>query len=93
MEEIKKLLHDSGLASLRDAGITIVSIFGNSGFRSLSAYASGELTNIATTLANRIVGSSVFVSPNEVKLLVAESYSKQETDQVNEPSLGNLQSL
>ncbi|KAI9468670.1 hypothetical protein BDB00DRAFT_863586 [Zychaea mexicana] len=68
MEAINDLLEDAQLLSLRDAGLTIVSIFGNSGFRSTSANANGKLTNLNVTIANRIVGTEVFVPNGQAPL-------------------------
>ena len=69
MEAINDLLEDTHLISLKDAGLTIVSIFGNSGFRLTAANANGKLSNVNVTLANRIVGTEVFVPHGQVKRL------------------------
>lgn len=61
MKEVNELLKDTRLDSIQDAGLAIVSIFGNDGFRTPSAYSSGKLTNLNVTMANRIVGRQVFV--------------------------------
>lgn len=61
MKEVNELLEDTRLESIQDAGLAIVSMFGNDGFRTPSAYSSGKLTNLNVTMANRIVGRQVFV--------------------------------
>jgi hypothetical protein len=69
MDEIKNLLDKSGLLSLKDAGLTIVSIYGVSEEKQNDA-----LTVTAVTLANRIAGGKHFTLRNEVHPLAYLSY-------------------
>lgn len=61
MDEIKNLLDKSELLSLKDAGLTIVSLYGVS-----EEKRNGSIMVTAVTLANRIVGGKHFSSRNEV---------------------------
>lgn len=67
MKQVNELLRDTRLESIQDAGLAIVSIFGNDGFRTTSAYSSGKHTNLNVTLANRIVGRQVFMPRYQVR--------------------------
>lgn len=63
MDEIKKLLERSGLLSLKDSGLTIVSIYGVSEEKKTNTS-----SDTALTLANRIVGKQAFAARNEVRI-------------------------
>lgn len=64
MDEIKTLLHRSGLSTLKESGLTIVSLYGVS-----SEKRAGITSTVSTlTIANRIVGSNYFTARNEVRL-------------------------
>ncbi|KAI9483418.1 MAG: hypothetical protein EXX96DRAFT_141612 [Benjaminiella poitrasii] len=60
MDDINKLLERSGLLALKEAGLTIVSLFGVSESRR-----SASSPNLVVTLANRIIGTDAFTSANE----------------------------
>lgn len=62
MDEIKKLLDTSGLSSLRDSGLTIISLYGVSEEQRRTTP-----SNATITLANRIAGTTAFTLRNEVK--------------------------
>ena len=57
MDEINTLLEKTDLESLRDAGLQVISIFGVSDAK--------RMFNKALTLANRIVGASVFYAQQQ----------------------------
>ncbi|KAI8138475.1 hypothetical protein BJV82DRAFT_293166 [Fennellomyces sp. T-0311] len=76
MEAINELLEDAQLVAIKDAGLTIVSIFGNSGFRTTSSHANGKLSNPNVTLANRIAGAEVFVPTDQTPLECTVEVSK-----------------
>lgn len=61
MDDIKQLLEKSGLLSLKESGLTIVSLYGVS-----EAKRPISRSNAIVTLANRIVGTTAFTSRNEV---------------------------
>ncbi|KAG2237094.1 hypothetical protein INT48_004595 [Thamnidium elegans] len=61
MDEIKKLLDTSGLSSLRDSGLTIVSMYGVSEEQRRTSP-----SNTTVTLANRIADSKAFTLRNEL---------------------------
>lgn len=63
MDEIKKLLDESGLLPLKDSGLTIISLYGVPEEKRTST-----TSNIAVTLANRVVGTKAFTPRNEVNL-------------------------
>lgn len=72
MDEIKKLLDESGLLPLKDSGLTIVSLYGVSEEKRTMAS-----SNTAVTLANRIVGSKVFTLRNEVRYFIRFKHNKR----------------
>jgi len=57
MDDIKQLLDRTGLLSLKDAGLTIISLYGVS-----EAKQSSTIVN----LANTIVGANVFAARHKV---------------------------
>jgi hypothetical protein len=61
MDEINQLLEKSGLLSLKEAGLTIVSLYGVS-----ESKRPVSRSNTIVTLANRIVGNTAFTTRNEV---------------------------
>lgn len=63
MDEINKLLEKTGLSSIRDTGLTIISLYGVSDNKRTST-----LSNSMVKIANKIVGSDVFTSSFEVNL-------------------------
>ncbi|CAO3639163.1 unnamed protein product [Mucor hiemalis] len=60
MDEIKKLLHESGLFSLKESGLTVVSLYGVSEEKRIHSS-----STTALSIANSIVGDKQFTFPDE----------------------------
>lgn len=64
MDEIKKLLHDSGLVSLKESGLTVVSLYGVSEEKKRTR-SSATTATTALSIANTVVGNKQFTFPDE----------------------------
>jgi hypothetical protein len=61
MDEINQLLEKSGLLSLKEAGLTIISLYGVSELKRPVSR-----SNTIVSLANRIIGTNAFTCRKEV---------------------------